>query len=170
MTALKLVYGPSPIYKEKADIVAKVDDEIIQLCNDLRDTLYEENAVGIAAPMVGILKRIIVVDLQENGIRSPFSMINPEITWSSKEIQEFEEGSVSFPGISAMIKRAKAISVVYLNHMGQTSSKSYEGYIATVIQHEIDYLNGKIFLDYLSPVKRKLLLKKTKKLQKDYSR
>lgn len=166
MTDLKLVYGPSPIYKKNAEPVKKVDEEIMQLCTDLQDTLYKENAVGIAAPMVGILRRVIVIDLHENGLRSPIFMINPEITWFSEELQEFEEGSVSFPGIFAMIKRAKSISVDYLDGKGKNRSASYTGYIATVIQHEIDYLNGKIFLDYLSPIKRKLLLKKTKKLQK----
>ena len=163
MTALKLVFGPAPIFKEIAEKVENIDDEIITLCDGMREILYKEGAVGIAATMVGVLKRVIVVDVQENDEKTPFSMINPEITWSSDETQTHEEGSICFPGISAPITRPNSIKIDYQDQNGETQTMTADGYLATVIQHEIDYLNGKTYLDYLSPMKKALLLKRTKK-------
>ena len=163
MTKLKLVYGPNKIFKEQALEVADIDGEIIELCAGLREILYDEGAVGVAATMVGVLKRVIVVDLQEDEQKKPFSMINPIVSWHSEETQVFEEGSICFPGASAKITRPKSIKVEYIDEKGVKQVMEAEGYLSTVIQHEIDYLNGKIYLDYLSPMKRSLLLKRSKK-------
>ncbi len=166
MTALKLVFGPAPIFKEIAEKVDTIDDETISLCDGMRDLLYREGAVGIAATMVGVLKRVVVVDVQENDERTPFTMINPEITWASDEMQTMEEGSISFPGVSAEITRPKSIKIDYLDQNGEEQTMESDGYLSTVIQHEIDYLNGKTYLDYLSPMRRSLLLKRTRKYTK----
>jgi len=166
MTTLKLVFGPSPIFKEIAEKVNTIDDEIISLCEGMREVLYREGAVGIAATMVGVLKRVVVVDVQENDERTPFSMINPEITWASEETQTMEEGSICFPGVSAEITRPRTIKINYLDECGEEQTMEADGYLSTVIQHEIDYLNGKTYLDYLSPMRRSLLLKRTKKYTK----
>ena len=166
MTMLKLVYGPAPIFKEIAEEVSIIDDEIISLCEGMREVLYQEGAVGIAATMVGVLKRVVVVDVQENDQRTPFSMINPEITWASEETQTMEEGSICFPGVSAEIKRPKSIKIDYLDENSTKQTMEAKGYLSTVIQHEIDYLDGKTYLDYLSPMRRSLLLKRTKKYTK----
>lgn len=166
MANLTLVYGPNLIFKKVAEEVATIDDGIRDLCAEMTEILYTENAFGAAATMFGLLKRIIVVDLQENDKRSPFSMINPEIVHSSEALQVFEEGSICFPGILAEIERAESITVNYLDEQGTAQSMDASGYLSSVIQHEIDYLNGVIYLDYLSPVRRKLLLKKTKKYQR----
>jgi peptide deformylase len=163
MTALKLVFGPAAIFKETSEKIEKIDDEILALCEGLREILYKEGAVGVAATMVGVLKRVVVVDLQADEEKKPFSMINPVVTWSSEETQEFEEGSICFPGASAKITRPKSIKVDYLDEEGKEQSMEAEGYLSTVIQHEIDYLDGKIYMDYLSPMKRSLLFKRTKK-------
>jgi peptide deformylase len=126
-------------------------------------TIYLERAVGLGANMVGILKRIAVVDLQENGVRVPYTFINPDITWRSKETQTFEEGSLCFPGITAQITRPRAIKISYIDYNGDNKDLETEGFLSTVIQHEVDYLNGKVFLDYLSKLKRDMLIKKMEK-------
>jgi len=166
MPPLALILGPHKIFKQKAEPVEKVDGAVIQLAEDMIETLYHEKGVGIGANMVGVLKRVIVIDLQEGGARRPLAMINPEITQSADELQTFEEASLSFPGISAEISRPRKIKVIYLDLKGDRQTLEAEDYLATVIQHEMDYLDGVIFLDYLTPLKRNRLLKKMKKLQR----
>ncbi|MEZ5758385.1 MAG: peptide deformylase [Emcibacteraceae bacterium] len=163
MTKLKLVYGPSPNFKQISVPVEEVDDNIRELCEGLKEMLYAHGAVGIAATMVGVHKRVMVADLQENDEKNPFSIINPKITFASEELQTFEEGSICFPGVSAEITRPKSIKVEYLDEDGNSRNLEAEGFLSTVIQHEIDYMDGKTYLDYLSPMKRSLLLKRTRK-------
>lgn len=163
MTALKLIYGPDPIFSAIAEPVKHFNKELVALTQDMVDTLYAEKAVGIGANMVGILRRIIVIDLQEDG--HPLILINPEITHKSNDCQSHEEASVCFPGISAEITRPHKITLTYQDSSGSHHQMTAEDYLATVIQHELDYLNGKIFLDYLSPMKRKMLMRKTRKFQ-----
>jgi peptide deformylase len=168
MPALPLTYAPHPIFKMKAESIANVDDNIRKLVDDMFATIYLEKAVGLGANMVGILKRIAVVDLQEKGVRSPFCFINPEITWRSDEKQTFKEASLCFPGIFAEISRSKAIKIRYLDYHGKEQELEADGFLATVIQHEVDYLNGVVFLDYLSKMKRDMLLRKMIKHIKRY--
>ncbi len=163
MTALKLIYGPDPIFAKSAEFVTLFDEGLQKITQDMVATLYAEKAVGIGANMVGILKRIIVIDLQEDG--HPLILINPEITQKSNDTQCHTEASVCFPGISADITRPRKITLTYQDYTGSQRQITAEDYLATVIQHEIDYLNGIIFLDYLSTIKRKMLLKKTRKFQ-----
>jgi len=163
MAILPLIYGPDEIFSKIAMPVKLVDNAIRSLVNDMFETMYHEHAIGMGANMVGILQRIVVIDLQENGTRKPYALINPEIIWHSDEIQKFNEASICFPGISAEITRPKAIRVSYLDCDGAPRGLEAEGYFSTVIQHEVDYLNGKIFLDYLSKMKKDMLLKKMKK-------
>lgn len=163
MDFLNLVYAPNPIFKQKAQPVEKVDQEINLLIDKMFKTLYLEKGIGLAANMVGVLKRIIVIDIFENGCSSPLCFINPEITWKSQETQSFEEASLSFPSISAKIERSKAIKLDYLDRKGGKKTFEAEGFLATVIQHEYDYLEGVVYIDYLSPLKQKMLLKKMQK-------
>lgn len=160
---IKLQIAPNPIFRKKALPVEKIDDEIKYIISAMFDIMYEHGAVGIGANMVGILKRIIVIDLQESSQKNPITMINPVITQKSLELQTFEEGSLSYPGIRAKIDRPREIKVEYMDNNEELSSMSADGWLATVIQHEIDYLDGRIFLDYVSPIKRKILLKKMRK-------
>ena len=166
MTLLKLTFAPHPIFKMKAEPVAKVTEEIRKIANDMVETIYAEHAVGMGANMVGILKRIAVVDLQENGVKKPYIFINPEITWSSEETQTYPEASICFPGISAPITRPKAIKLKYIDVNGVAHELEAEGPLATVIQHEVDHLDGKVFLDYLSKMKQGMLIKKMQKFIK----
>jgi len=160
---IKLQIAPNPIFRKRAMRVDHIDDEIKGIVEAMFEIMYENEAVGIGANMVGVLKRIIVVDLQEKRNNVPFAMINPIITFKSKEMQKFEEGSISFPGIEAMVERPDEIRVEYIDCDGESQTMEAEGWLATVIQHEIDYLDGKIFLDYVPTVVRKILLKKMEK-------
>jgi peptide deformylase len=174
MTVLTIKLAPNPIFKTKCERVEQVTPEIQKIAADMLETLAVEGAFGLGANMVGITKAIAVVHipttkglnegqiLNENE-KAPYVFINPEIISSSSETQTFEEGSLSFPYISAPITRPKSITVKYLDLNGEHQTLEAEGFFATVIQHEIDYLNGKVFLDYLSPLKRDMLIKKMQK-------
>ena len=166
MPVLQLIYAPHKIFNKTAEPVAEVNAEIRQIIDDMFATLYFQKASGIGANMVGILQRIIVVDLFENGISKPYGMVNPEIIHKSQKLQSFADASLCFPGISANIKRPKNITVNYLDYDGKLQTLEAEGFLATVIQHEIDYLDGITFLDHLSPLKRNLLLQKMQKYMK----
>lgn len=160
-----LIHGPDPIFSKSSPKIDDIDADILSLCDQLENLLYRENAIGVAAPMIGILKQVIAVNFKTEGKNNLTFMINPEIVQTSEDKQVFEEASICFPGISAKITRPAKIKVTYLNRHGEKKSLDAEGWFATVIQHEIDYLMGKTFLDYLSPLKRKMLLKKATKLK-----
>jgi peptide deformylase len=163
MSILPLIYAPHPIFKMKAEPVEDINDDIRKIVTDMFSTMYIENAVGLGANMVGILKRIAVVDLQENNIKSPLTFINPIITWRSDNMQTYKEASLCFPGISAEINRPSAIKINYFDYDGKAQELKAEGFLSTVIQHEVDYLDGKVFLDYLSKMKRDILIRKVEK-------
>ena len=163
---LKLIYGPDPIFSQKAQPVTNVTDDTRLKIKQMFEIMYAHQGVGLGANMVGLLEKIIVIDLQEGGVKQPIAMVNPRIREISQDTQSFEEGSLSFPGISAEIIRPKSICVKYLDEHGTEKQKHAAGWLAQVIQHEIDYLDGVIFLDYLSKLKKQTLLKKLKKTQK----
>lgn len=160
---LQIIYAPNKIFRTKAEEVTQVNDEIRSIADGMLKTMQVEQAVGLGANMVGVLKRIAVVDLHENGVSNPLVFINPKIIWHSDKMQEFEEASLCFPGISAKISRPDSIKVSYIDYDGKEQEMEATGFLATVIQHEVDYLDGKIFLDYLSKMKRDVLLKKMEK-------
>lgn len=160
MTSISLVYAPNKIFKQKAEEVKTVDDNIRHIADQMLHIMYSEGAVGIGANMVGVLKRIAVVDLRENGQKNPYIFINPKITQKSIETQDCEEASLCFPGIQAVITRPKAITVEYLDYDGNQQTLECSDFLSTVIQHEVDYLDGIVFLDYLSKMKRDLLMSK----------
>ncbi|MEQ9116188.1 MAG: peptide deformylase [Rickettsiales bacterium] len=166
MTVRQLIYAPDHIFSQKAKSVDKVTDDIRNLIDDLFDTMEFEKAVGMAATMIGEMKRIIVVNLCPNGVDDKRSFINPEITWKSKETETHTEASICFRGIDAKITRPNKIKINYLDCNGKQQEEEAEGFLATVIQHECDYLDGKVFLDYLSKMKREMLVKKMQKFIK----
>lgn len=168
MPVLDLVMAPNPIFRQKAVAIDNVNADVQALCDDMLETLYAERGIGIGANMVGVLKRVIVVDLQEDGIRKPLVCINPEIISTSKETETREEASLCFPGIRAEITRPNAVSIRYLDTNGAPQTLDAEGWLATVIQHEMEYLDGRTFLDNLSKMKRDRLLKKMQKQQKHH--
>lgn len=166
MALLPITFAPDPIFRSPAARVASVDEEVRRLVADMYDTLYAEEAIGLSAPMVGIAKQVAVVDIREGGERTPITLINPQVTWRSDEMQTHEEASLSFPYISAEVTRPHAIELTYLDEEGKPQSRKFEGFLATVIQHEMDYFEGRTFLDHVSRMKRDMLMKKMQKLMR----
>ena len=157
MTVLNIIQAPNPIFKQKAKPVSKVDDKIRVIANDMLETMYFERAVGLGSNMVGVNLQIIVLDLRENNIEKPYIMINPEIIDFSVEKSEYEEASLSFPGISAKLERPKKIKVKYLDMDDSEQVLEADDFLARVILHELDYLHGVVFLDHLSKLKQEML-------------
>ena len=166
MSQLDLVIAPDPVFRQKAKPVDKVDAMTIANAERMLEVLRQAKGVGIGANMVGLLQRIIVIDLPDSGSEMPLFMINPNLVEISKETQSYEEASLSFPGISAEIKRPAKITVEYLDLDGKSHQMTAIGFLGTVIQHEIDYLDGILFFDHLSKLKRDALLRKYKKSRK----
>ena len=163
MKPLELIIAPHPIFKQKAQLVTKFDVELKHQTECMFDVLYHHQGIGLGANMVGLLKRIVIIDLQKDSQHTPMVFINPEIISASAEQQAFHEASLSFPNIGAEITRPKTINLKYQNLSGVEKNLKAEGWLATVIQHEMDYLDGKTFLDHLAPMKRNTLLRKLKK-------
>ena len=168
MQKLQLVYAPNAVFRKKALPIETVNDRVRALIDQMFEVLQIENGIGLGANMVGLLERIVVINMWERDKLLTYSMVNPEIIEVSKEIQVFEEASLSFPGISAKIARPKQIKVKYLDYNGNKQILEADNFLSTVVQHEIDYLDGKIFLDYLSKIKRDMLINKMKKYMKNH--
>ncbi len=165
MQGLALIRGYDPIFRKYAEPVDKVDFEIREIITQMFMILYDAGGIGLGANMVGLLKRIAVIDLMPEGQRNPIALINPEITWWAEKTQTFTEASLCFPGISAEITRPSAIRVQYLDKQGDAQVMEADGWLAQVIQHEVDYLDGMLFVDHLSRVKRDMLMRKIKKIR-----
>jgi peptide deformylase len=163
MTIRDIVQGPHPeLSKISADIMA-FDAATMQLTTDITETLAFHHAVGIAAPMFGVHKRIIAMQHSAFGV---LVLVNPLITTASQEMQEVEEASLCYPGISAKVTRPARVTVAFQDTNGTGQSLDFEGFEACVVQHEMDYLDGKVYLDYLTPLKKRMLLEKMQKLLK----
>lgn len=163
MALLQIVYGLDQVFFKKAVAITDFNSEIQEISNNMLETLYHDQALGMAGNMVGILKQIIVVDLQRNNIRDPFVMLNPEIIHKSEELSEYEESSLSFPGVKLKIKRPKEIKVKYNDLNGNIKEIEADGLFSTVLQHELDYLNAITIFDHVSKLKKNIALKKMKK-------
>ncbi len=167
MSILKILKEPDPILRKKSAPVASVDKNIKKLMNDMLETMYAAPGIGLAAAQVGILKRVIVIDLAKDGEKkSPLFFANPVITWKSEILEKKEEGCLSIPDYFAEIKRPHACHVNYLDQHGKEKKLKAEGLLATCIQHEIDHCDGILFIDYLSKLKRMFISKKLAKLKK----
>ena len=164
MAILKVLHFPDPRLRKKAIAVTRVDAVIRTLVHDMLETMYQENGIGLAATQVNIQKRVVVIDLSEQR-NNPVYMINPEII-QSEGTEEMQEGCLSVPGYYDLVQRAEKVRVRYLNLAGESAETAADGLFAVCIQHEIDHLNGKLFIDYLSPLKRKRLRKKLEKQDK----
>jgi peptide deformylase len=168
VSILKVLKTPHPKLRKKALSVEVVDEEIKTLMNDMLETMYLENGIGLAANQVGILKRVIVMDVpiereDEQSKSILLKMVNPEITFKSNEIFYNEEGCLSVPEAYESIMRHQRISVSYINEHNELEKLEAEGLLSVCIQHEIDHLDGKLFIDYLSNVKRTFILEKIQK-------
>jgi peptide deformylase len=161
MALLDILIYPDPRLHEKAKPVEKVDDRIRKLIDDMSETMYAAPGIGLAAPQVNVLERVITVDVSE-GRDSLVALVNPEIIAKEGDI-EFEEGCLSVPGIYAPVHRGESIRVRALDRDGNTFELDADGLLAVCIQHEIDHLDGKVFVDYLSRLKQDRIKKKLKK-------
>jgi len=161
----EIVIWPDPVLKKKASPVQRVDDSIKSLVNDLFETMYAADGVGLAAPQVGVLKRVIVLDTTPRQPESkPVAMINPQII-AKEGSTRYSEGCLSVPGEAEEVDRAAKVTVKFLDVSGQEQTLEADGLLAVAIQHETDHLQGTMFVDYLSPLKRELIKKRMKRLK-----
>jgi peptide deformylase len=167
MAILPILTVPDKILREKCRPVTSITDDHRRLLDDMLETMYDAPGVGLAAPQIGVVERLLVVDpSRDDENRQPMKIINPEILWQSNEINVYNEGCLSIPEQFADIERPERIKLRYLDENGTPQELETGGFLATVIQHEIDHLNGIMFIDYLSPLRRNMLIKKVQKIVK----
>jgi len=164
MALLPILHFPDPRLREPTTLVDEVNDEIRQLIDDMLETMYEAPGIGLAAPQVNIHKRLIVIDISEDK-SSPMCLINPQII-SAEGHEQMEEGCLSVPGVYEVVERAERIRVKFLDRNGVEQEFEGDGLLAVCIQHEIDHLDGKLFVDYLSSLKKRRIRKKLEKQQR----
>mgnify|MGYP001809842663 FL=1 len=167
MAILNILVAPHPLLKQKAKPVAAVDGRVRKLLDDMVETMYEAKGIGLAAPQVGVLERVVVIDVHEKDEPpNPIKLVNPEIVWESPERTVYEEGCLSVPEQYADVTRPKAVRLRYLDENGVSHEIDAEGMLATCVQHELDHLEGTLFVDHLSMLKRNMILRKVQKMQK----
>ena len=167
----KIVIEPDPILRKKCEPLEQVDANTKKLMDDMLETMYAAPGIGLAAVQVGVLKRVIVIDLsKEDEKKTPLFIVNPEIIFKSNDLVSYEEGCLSIPNQFAEVKRPSSCKINFLDYNGKKKEMHAEGLLATCIQHEIDHLNGILFIDHLSKLKKDLILKKTKKQKKEIDR
>jgi peptide deformylase len=167
MALLPIIIAPDPRLKQISAPVERVDDAVRQLMDDMLETMYQAPGVGLAAPQVGVLRRIIVLDAsKKDEERQPYAMVNPELVRVSDQDMRSEEGCLSLPEHYADVVRPAAIRVRYLDHEGEIRELDAEELLATCIQHEMDHLEGILFVDHLSALKRNMILRKLTKAKK----
>lgn len=171
MTTRPILIHPDPRLKKVCTPLDTVDDATRKLAQDMLDTMYDAPGIGLAAPQVGILDRIITMDCApKDADPQPMVLINPEITWASEARNSYEEGCLSIPDQFGEVERPAEVEVRWLDMDGAECSARFDGLWATCVQHEIDHLNGKLFIDYLSPMKRQMITRKMVKLKREKAR
>ena len=171
MALRKILTEPNKILREKSLKVEQVDKDLQTLMDDMLETMYAAPGIGLAAIQVGVPKRVIVLDLaQKDSPKNPMYFVNPEIIEKSKTNSTYEEGCLSVPGQFAEIDRPDKCHIKYLDYHGQQKEIKAEGMLATCIQHEIDHLEGILFIDYLSKLKKSMIVKKLSKHKKELER
>lgn len=164
MAHLPIITAPDPRLKIKARPVAAVDDAVRRLMDDMLETMREAIGIGLAAPQVGVAKRVIVLDVARDGEKpAPMMLANPEIVWRSPELTTGSEGCLSLPEHYAEVTRPEQIRLRYLDYQNEMRETEATGLLATCIQHEIDHLDGILFVDHISTVKRGMILRKLAK-------
>jgi len=171
MPQRNIVIEPDPILRQKSELLEKVDDELRKLLDDMLETMYAAPGIGLAAVQIGILKRLIVVDIsKDKEKKNPLFLINPEIIFRSKETSIYEEGCLSLPGHFAEIERPAECHVKFVDYNGKEKELKTNGLLATCIQHEVDHLNGVLFIDYLSKLKKDMIVKKLIKHKRELNK
>jgi len=174
MALLPIIVAPDPRLKINAEPVDQVDDDLRQLMDDMLETMYAAPGIGLAGPQIGCSQRVIVVDVGDNGEEdgkpNPYRMVNPEIIEVSEDDRIHDEGCLSLPDQYAEVERPDSIRVRYLDENNQIQELDAEGLLATCIQHEIDHLDGILFVDHITALKRKMILRRLTKLKKQAER
>ncbi len=168
MTKKKIIIEPDPILRKKSQPVEKIDSQLKLLMNNMLETMYAAPGIGLAAVQVGVLRRAIVIDIsKESENKNPLFLINPEIKFKSKNTSVYEEGCLSLPGHFAEIERPSECILNFVDLEGRKKEIKAKGLLATCIQHEIDHLDGILFIDYLSKLKKDMIIKKLVKQKKE---
>ncbi len=172
MALLDILIHPDPRLKKVCPPVTEVTDDLRRLADDMLQTMYAAPGIGLAAPQVGVMTRLIVMDcVKEEGAEPrPMALFNPEVTWASDEMNTYEEGCLSIPDQYADVERPAEVRVRWLDREGKAQEEQFDGLWATCVQHEIDHLNGKLFIDYLKPLKRQLITRRMVKLKREKAR
>ncbi len=171
MSIRKIITEPDPILRKISEPVKEVDDSIRSLMDDMLETMYNAPGIGLAAIQIGVPKRIIVLDISRDvEKKEPMYFVNPEIILKSKNDSSYEEGCLSVPGQFAEINRPDKCHIRYLDYNGKKRELKAEGLLATCIQHEMDHLEGILFIDYLSKIKKTMIVKKLSKQKKNLER
>lgn len=164
MAIREILVVPNPVLKQVSQPVAKVDDDLRALMDDMLETMYDAPGIGLAAIQVGVAKRVIVMDLAgPDEEKAPRYFVNPEILWSSEETAPYEEGCLSIPEVYDEVQRPAQVKLKYLNYQGEEVIEDADGLFAVCIQHEMDHLEGVLFIDHLSRLKRDRAVAKVKK-------
>ncbi len=166
-----ILIHPDPRLKKLCEPVSQITDDLRRLASDMLDTMYDAPGIGLAAPQIGVTKRLIVMDCMKSpDAPRPLILFNPEITWTSDDLSTYEEGCLSIPEQYADVSRPASCTVRWLDEDGEAREETFEGLWATCVQHEIDHLNGKLFIDYLGLMKRQLITRKMEKLKRERAR
>ena len=165
-----ILIHPDPRLKKVCDPVAEITAEVTALANDMLETMYDAPGIGLAAPQIGVMKRVLVMDCIKDGPPEPMVLINPAVIWSSEDVATYEEGCLSIPDQYAEVKRPAEVQVRWLGLDGVEHERQFAGLWATCVQHEIDHLDGKLFIDYLGPLKRQMITRKMEKLKRERAR
>ena len=167
-----IILHPDPRLKKTSLYISDLTDDLRLLADDMLETMYGAPGVGLASPQVGILKRLVVLDCvkADTNAPRPLIMFNPEIVASSEEISVYEEGCLSMPEQFAEVTRPAQVQVKWIDRDGKEQSEEMSGLWSTCIQHEIDHLDGKLFIDYLKPLKRQMITRKMQKLKRELAR
>ncbi len=165
-----ILIHPDPRLKKLCEPVGEITRDLRQLADDMLETMYEAPGIGLAAPQVGVMKRLIVMDCIKEGPAEPMVLLNPEVLWSSEDVSTYEEGCLSIPDQYADVKRPSEVTVRWMGLDGAGQERQFAGIWATCVQHEIDHLDGKLFIDYLGPLKRQMITRKMEKLKRERAR
>ncbi|GAA3058465.1 peptide deformylase [Rhizobium viscosum] len=167
MTIKPLIILPDPVLRQVSKPIERVDADLQRLSDDMLETMYDAPGIGLAAIQIGVPRRMLVIDLSKEGEeKQPLVFINPEIVSSSDERSVYEEGCLSIPDYYAEVERPANVTVKYLDREGKEQSVEADGLLATCLQHEIDHLNGVLFIDHISRLKREMVIKKFTKAAK----
>jgi peptide deformylase len=167
MAVRRILIAPHPLLKLKARPVERIDDDIRRLMDDMLETMYRAPGIGLAAPQIGVSLRVVVIDLaKKDEPPAPMRLVNPEITWRSEEQVVMEEGCLSLPEQFAEVNRPAAVKVRFLDERAEEREIEADGMLARCLQHEVDHLDGILFVDRLSPLKRNMIMRKLAKAQR----